>query len=61
MKQTERYQLTCFRCSSRLEIPVHGPHVCLRCGSPLRIEWQSGRAEIASQSQPDHWEEADAA
>jgi rRNA maturation endonuclease Nob1 len=57
MNLTETYQLTCHQCCSRVEIPVSVPHVCVRCGTPLRIEWVEGRAELASQVSTEKPEE----
>jgi hypothetical protein len=47
-KVAETYQLACWSCFSRIEIPCGSRQVCVRCGSGLSIEWEQGRAAIAA-------------
>jgi hypothetical protein len=40
MRNIERYELTCWRCKSQIEVPcATAPH-CPKCGALLLIEWR---------------------
>lgn len=39
-REREVFEIQCWACGSTVEIGCCGPHVCVKCGARLKIEWR---------------------
>lgn len=52
-REREVFELECWACGSTAEIDCGGPHVCVKCGVALSIQWRpSEEAEIPTDREP---------